>query len=633
MDEGRTDGFEETPLWQKIVGVSLAVSSGFLIGSSVVFTKKGLIQSRSREVGREHAYLKNFLWWIGMILMGLGEVANFGAYAFTAAILVTPLGALSVVISAILSSIFLKERLNFAGKVGCFSCVIGSIIIVINAPASSTTQTVEEFFQHVLAPAYLEKRYAHKTPMIYILIASLIGPYLALSTQGFGTSMIYALRHWSDPQRNQFLKWPMYPLFLFMVVAIITQIHYLNRAYSLYNTAVVTPIFYVTFTTATLVASAVLYRGFPVGSLVAGLSIVMGFLVIVGGVALLFQYSMELLAAEAVNVVNVAASISRAPSIRSVSRSSNDEPAQMTQRPHTPFRSASMPVGSGKSIAFQPPQMPPGGGIDEEAGVSVVVETECAACGRSFGLKHSPVMLSSASPPLLLPPSPLSGTSLRVPTPLPATGSPSLQPLDDPAVLQAMRLYAVEGAQAGKSIFFLEEDEKGFRPPFGGPLVEDPHHHHHHHQHHNHVLVKFEQDPLSVPRPGAFLTMVSKALGKDSGASNGAGLPTIMTTPPNTTIPIASTTGPVGTESGAGHLTSASSTLSPPSPSPTSLQPPQESTAESIPSPPHNQEQRLPSSPSIILQSQDPPISLLRNETEQTPSQPSSTHQEQQEQQ
>lgn len=46
-------------------------------------------------------------------MMVIGEVLNFVAYAFTEAILVTPMGALSVVISAILSHFFLGESLTF----------------------------------------------------------------------------------------------------------------------------------------------------------------------------------------------------------------------------------------------------------------------------------------------------------------------------------------------------------------------------------------------------------------------------------------------------------------------------------------------------------------------------------------
>lgn len=49
--------------------------------------------------------------------MGLGELFNFAAYTFASASMVTPLGALSVLISAILASKFLKEGLSALGKV------------------------------------------------------------------------------------------------------------------------------------------------------------------------------------------------------------------------------------------------------------------------------------------------------------------------------------------------------------------------------------------------------------------------------------------------------------------------------------------------------------------------------------
>lgn len=49
--------------------------------------------------------------------MGIGEAANFAAYAFAPATLVTPLGALSVLVSAILASRYLNENLNLLGKV------------------------------------------------------------------------------------------------------------------------------------------------------------------------------------------------------------------------------------------------------------------------------------------------------------------------------------------------------------------------------------------------------------------------------------------------------------------------------------------------------------------------------------
>jgi uncharacterized membrane protein len=50
------------------------------------------------------------------------------------AILVTPLGALSVVICAILSTFFLKETLTFFGWLGCALCILGATILALNAP-------------------------------------------------------------------------------------------------------------------------------------------------------------------------------------------------------------------------------------------------------------------------------------------------------------------------------------------------------------------------------------------------------------------------------------------------------------------------------------------------------------------
>lgn len=51
------------------------------------------------------------------ITVGVGEAVNFIAYAFAPASLVTPLGALSVLVSTVLTSKYLNERLNLLGKV------------------------------------------------------------------------------------------------------------------------------------------------------------------------------------------------------------------------------------------------------------------------------------------------------------------------------------------------------------------------------------------------------------------------------------------------------------------------------------------------------------------------------------
>lgn len=45
-----------------------------------------------------------------------------------------------------------------------------------------------------------------------------------------------------------------------MVVCVVTQMNYLNKALDIFNTAIVSPIYYVMFTIATIVASLILFQ-------------------------------------------------------------------------------------------------------------------------------------------------------------------------------------------------------------------------------------------------------------------------------------------------------------------------------------------------------------------------------------
>ncbi|KAF9581898.1 hypothetical protein BGW38_000918 [Lunasporangiospora selenospora] len=85
------------PPYYKFIGMTLAISSGVFIGASFVLKKKGLLRS-SAVAGEGHEYLRSPLWWTGMVMMIIGEICNFVAYSFAPALIVTPLGALSVVV-------------------------------------------------------------------------------------------------------------------------------------------------------------------------------------------------------------------------------------------------------------------------------------------------------------------------------------------------------------------------------------------------------------------------------------------------------------------------------------------------------------------------------------------------------
>jgi len=98
----------------------------------------------------------------------------------------------SVVITAILSSIFLRERLSFVGKIGCFMCIIGAIVIAINAPEQSSVTTIQDMQKFIISPGFLvyagivivgcvsiiiwvAPKYGNKSMMVYLTVCSLIG--------------------------------------------------------------------------------------------------------------------------------------------------------------------------------------------------------------------------------------------------------------------------------------------------------------------------------------------------------------------------------------------------------------------------------------------------------------------------
>lgn len=82
----------------------------------------------------------------------IGEICNFAAYAFAPAILVTPLGALSVLIGAVLGSYFLGEELGKLGRLGSAICLIGAVIIVLHAPPDEDIETIETILAMALKP-------------------------------------------------------------------------------------------------------------------------------------------------------------------------------------------------------------------------------------------------------------------------------------------------------------------------------------------------------------------------------------------------------------------------------------------------------------------------------------------------
>lgn len=260
-----------------VIGLSLAISSSVFIGYSFIIKKVALKKVNSLGITRAaaggYAYLKQWMWWLGLLTMGVGEAANLLAYAFAPAALVTPLGALSVLVAAILSSRFLQERLNFIGKIGCFLCVIGSIVFVIHSPKSEEIQSFAElcekladviFLSYVVTifvMTYIVKtvfvpKFGNTNVTVYLLICSGTGSLTVVFCKG----VALAIKDTLSSGVNNFTNFMFWLLLLMSILCIIVQMNYLNKALDIFNTSVVTPIYYVMFTILVIIASGILFR-------------------------------------------------------------------------------------------------------------------------------------------------------------------------------------------------------------------------------------------------------------------------------------------------------------------------------------------------------------------------------------
>ncbi|CAM9019248.1 hypothetical protein WICANDRAFT_33140 [Wickerhamomyces anomalus NRRL Y-366-8] len=284
----------------KYIGLALAISSSFAIGTSFIITKQGLKDASKQGFdGGGHEYLKNPIWWAGMLTMAIGEIANFAAYTFAPAILVTPLGALSVIIGAVLAAVFLREELGTLGKMGCAICLLGSVIIVLHAPSDKDIQTVDEILDYAMTPLFMSyvfivlvfalvmiykiaPIYGTKNPIYYISICSTVGSISIVSIKAFGIALKLTLSG-----NNQFTHVSTYIFIAVVVVCILTQMNYFNKALDQFDTSIVNPLYYVTFTTATLLASFILFRNYNDAGPKDSISLICGFLIIFSGVYLL----------------------------------------------------------------------------------------------------------------------------------------------------------------------------------------------------------------------------------------------------------------------------------------------------------------------------------------------------------
>nr|GMD74239.1 probable magnesium transporter NIPA2 [Ipomoea batatas]GMD77794.1 probable magnesium transporter NIPA2 [Ipomoea batatas] len=285
-------------------GLILALSSSIFIGSSFIIKKKGLMKAGAsgiRAGSGGYSYLLEPYWWAGMLTMIVGEAANFAAYAYAPAILVTPLGALSIIFSALLAHFILDERLHIFGVVGCILCLVGSVSIVLHAPLERKMESVKEVWHLATQPGFIiytclvvclvlllifrfVPRYGQSHLIVYIGICSLTGSLTVMGVKAVGIALKLSVE-----DSNQFKYFQTWFFTVCVIIFCVLQLNYLNKALDCFNTAVVSPVYYVMFTTLTIVASVIMFKDWDHQTVTQIVTEFCGFITILSGTFLLHK--------------------------------------------------------------------------------------------------------------------------------------------------------------------------------------------------------------------------------------------------------------------------------------------------------------------------------------------------------
>ncbi|XP_041104682.1 NIPA-like protein 2 isoform X3 [Polyodon spathula] len=182
----------------QLLGIVIAIAGNFLISISLNLQKYTHV--RLSQQNDPEPYYKSVLWWSAITLMGIGELGNFAAYGFAPAMLVAPLGCVSVIASAVISVAFLKETLRASDLLASLT------VISVKAVAGMITESVKGILQLTY-------------PIFYVML-------------------------------------------IIMVASCAFQVKFLNQAMELFDATEVVPINFVFFTASAIIAGVIFYQEF-----------------------------------------------------------------------------------------------------------------------------------------------------------------------------------------------------------------------------------------------------------------------------------------------------------------------------------------------------------------------------------
>jgi len=83
-------------------------------------------------------YLKSPYWWLGQVLITVGEMGNFLAYGFAPASIVSPLGVVALISNCVIAPVMFKETFRQRDFWGVLIAITGAVTVVLSAKQEET---------------------------------------------------------------------------------------------------------------------------------------------------------------------------------------------------------------------------------------------------------------------------------------------------------------------------------------------------------------------------------------------------------------------------------------------------------------------------------------------------------------
>ncbi|KAM3507203.1 hypothetical protein MY11210_007239 [Beauveria gryllotalpidicola] len=198
-------------------------------------------------------YLKSPYWWLGQILITLGEMGNFLAYGFAPASIVSPLGVVALVSNCIIAPAMFHEKFRQRDFLGVVIAVAGVVTVVLSAKTEETKLKPGDILDAITTMEF--EIYFGVTMSLIAILMWASGGYTALATKGVSSMLSSTLwRAFTAPLT--------YLLLFVLLGTAVMQIRYVNKALQRFDSTQVIPIQFVMFTLCVIIGSAVLYRDF-----------------------------------------------------------------------------------------------------------------------------------------------------------------------------------------------------------------------------------------------------------------------------------------------------------------------------------------------------------------------------------